>query len=270
MGDVLSAKGMHVLATLVCHVLGPLLARRLEGFSPWRVWQVLVGLGAAAYVGGRLHFLLNNPEIFEGHAWDALTWSGGGLHAAGALFAMAVVAWPLARLYGMPLGRLCDALAPTVGLGMAVARVGCWIHGCCAGTVGHWPWCITHPPEASVYQFQLLAGLIPPEAPVSLPAHPLQLYFVGLGLLVFVATLALYRRKHFDGEIALFAATLFSLGSAGLETFRADWTSRTYWGPLPSLLWLALAASLIALPSLAVAEMRYWRQRRGTARVVTR
>jgi prolipoprotein diacylglyceryltransferase len=44
--------------------------------------------------------------------------------------------------YGIPLLKVGDAIAPTVGVGIAIARIGCFLEGCCYGTVCHLPWCL--------------------------------------------------------------------------------------------------------------------------------
>ena len=49
----------------------------------------------------------------------------------------------------------------------------------------------------------------------SLPIHPLQLYFAAAGLVIGVGALILYRRKRYDGEIALAAFPAAIIGGLG-------------------------------------------------------
>ncbi len=40
---------------------------------------------------------------------------------------------------------LCDLIAPSLALGLAVGRIGCLMNGCCFGSVCDYPWAVTFP-----------------------------------------------------------------------------------------------------------------------------
>jgi prolipoprotein diacylglyceryltransferase len=120
---------------------------------------------------------------------------------------------------------------------------------------------MTFGPGQSGYSFQVAHHLIAADAPRSLPAHPLQLYFVAAALLITAAARWLHPRKRYDGQIGLVGLVLFAAMSAVLEPFRADWTDRAYWGPLPQLTWSALGLTALALTALLAAEMRHRNKR---------
>jgi hypothetical protein len=69
-----------------------------------------------------------------------------------------------------------------------------------------------------------------------------------------VGALALHRRKRYDGQVALATLAGFSLSTAVIECFRADYGASPYWGPLPQLLWTAIAMSVVSVAALARAE----------------
>ena len=245
-----------VIALAVCYTLGPWIARRMEGVAPWRFLVTLVGLGIAAAVGGRAHFVIANSAIYSGRWTAALAPGGGGLHAGGAVVFMTLAVFPLARLLGVRTPKLADALAPTIAMGIAISRVNCWLRGCCFGDVCHVGWCVTVPKGSFAHRWQVAHQLISPDAAETLPLHPLQLYFVAAGVLVLAAALWTYRWKRFDGEVALVALLVFGLTSFGLEFLRAPFTDRPYWGPLPQLAWTALGLGVVAAVWLAVGRRR--------------
>jgi phosphatidylglycerol---prolipoprotein diacylglyceryl transferase len=175
-----------------------------------------------------------------------------GLHAGGAIAALVVAAPFVVR--GVPVARLGDALVPTVGIGIVLARVGCFLHGCCFGSVCMLPWCLSFPAGSPSHAHQAATGLLAPAAVHALPVHPLQLYFAATGLLIIVVGVCLHPRKRYDGQVALVALLFFSASAAALEPFRAEIPERVYWGPLPQLEWVALAMTAAAGAALAAAE----------------
>jgi phosphatidylglycerol:prolipoprotein diacylglycerol transferase len=160
--------------------------------------------------------------------------------------------------------RFADGFAPTVGVGIAIARLGCFLQGCCFGTICAWPWAVRFPRDTYVYEFHRQQGALTPGAASTAPVHPLQLYFAGAGLLLTVVALWLHPRKRYDGQVGLVTLLVYSVGSAALEFLRADYHPRVYWGPLPQLEWVALGLTAVSLVALAAAE---WRHRRGQSAV---
>ncbi|MBL9135986.1 MAG: prolipoprotein diacylglyceryl transferase [Verrucomicrobiales bacterium] len=93
-------------------------------------WIYMAGL-VAAFVGSKVVYLLaegwhdvNDPN------W-LLRWASGKTILGGLLAGYAGVEYAKSALgYGEPTG---DRFAVAVPIGIAMGRVGCWIHGCCLG-----------------------------------------------------------------------------------------------------------------------------------------
>ncbi len=240
-GEVASYGFFLVLATVVSVLLGPVLASRLEGLPLRRVAGALVVLGALPWLTGRLHFVATHPELVQGGGLATLRFWSGSIHAGGAILGV-VIGLPLvARAFSLPLGKLADGLVPTIGLGTAIARVGCFLQGCCFGIRMDGPLAVSFPPGTGPYRHHAGEGWLEAGAVLSRPVVPLQLGFAALGLLLFGGAIALRHRKRYDGQVALAALFVFALGSALLELLRASTAGRTFWGPLPQLLVVALA-----------------------------
>jgi len=156
--------------------------------------------------------------------------------------------------YGIPLLKVGDAIAPTVGVGIAIARIGCFLEGCCYGTVCHLPWCLAFPRDAFIFQVHSTAGLIPADATSSAPAHPLQLYFAIAGLLVTSAALLVHPRKAYDGQPALVTLLVCAVLATALEALRGGHPGRVYWGRLPHLAWIGIALTAASGALLVAAE----------------
>jgi phosphatidylglycerol:prolipoprotein diacylglycerol transferase len=248
------------LSVIVCLWLGPRWAQRLEGLPPRRTLGTLAILAGCTLAGGRLHYILNNPEVYSGRWLAALKPWSGGFHIGGGFIALALAAPWAARTCGLSVGKFGDGVAPALGVAIAVARIGCVLYGCCFGARCDAPWCMTWPAGSPVHDHHVEVGFIARDAARSLPVHPLQLYFAASGLAVTAVTLWLHPRKRYDGQVALAGLLTFAIFAAGLEFLREDYQPRAYWGPLPQLAWTALAMTLASAVALIVAGRAHGRR----------
>jgi len=246
----------HGLLVAVAAVLACVLAYRwtvrVEGLPRGKVVLVFAGLALLAFSGGRLHYLLASGT--ESLSFFRLT--SAGLHAPGAVLAVSLGALLLPWLVGLPIGRFVDGLAPAVAVGIAVARVGCFLHGCCFGKMCSVPWGVAYPAKSYVYALQVQGGLIAPTAARSLPVHPLPLYF-SLAAILLAATLIWWRsRRQYAGQLGIIFLVIFSLSSTGLEVLRVDLPDRSYWGGFPQLLWVGLMMSALSVTAAVVLQRK--------------
>ena len=117
-----------------------------------------------------------------------------------------IVVLAYARVARLRFATVADLLAPPAALSLAVVRVGCLLAGCCWGDVttpslapaapemaplirqvqtvpwlGGWvPPALRFPAGSFAHAQHVALGVLPPDAPSSLPVHPVQLYEAGL------------------------------------------------------------------------------------------
>lgn len=270
----LPAQNIHVLwndvltigGVVMTILISPYWAQRSEGLDPRAVRRALLLLGLAALLGGRLHFLLNHASMFAGRPLDALK-PTGGYHIGGGILAVALTMPWITRRLGLPLGRFADAIIPGIGLAIVMARTGCFLHGCCFGRVTNAPWAIVFPFDSSVHRFHVETDRLAPDALVSLPVHPLQIYFGAIGLLLIVGALWLRSRRAYPGQVALLALVVFSASTVLLERLRESYGASPLWGPFTQLEWTALALTVVSVVGLGMAEILHRRGARRTAAV---
>lgn len=124
--------------------------------------------------------------------WADLKW-GEFLLTSGLVFFGGLVGGVVAvvlylRLVGAPVIPVGDLALPYVALAHGIARIGCFLNGCCHGSHTTVPWGVPYPKSLPA---------------ASLPVHPVQLYET-LGLLVLFAGLRLlYRRNPRTGTVML-------------------------------------------------------------------
>jgi len=182
-------------------------------------------LGLTAFGGARLQYALHHWSAFA-HEPTRLLGVDGGLHAAGAVAAVLVSLPVVSAALKVPAGALADGLAPTMFFGTVLARIGCFLEGCCRGSACVGFWCVVYP-----------AGRV--------PVHPLPLYFATLGIVAMVVALVARRRREFVGEAALVSSLAFAVGMVVLEIWRDHTPARSYWAGIPQHSWLAVGLVMV-------------------------
>ena len=74
------------------------------------------------------------PPLLEGYGWDVILYGKsivGGL--LGGMFGVIAIK----KIFGIKL-KLGNAIAPSIALGMAIGRIGCFFNGCCYGKIASW------------------------------------------------------------------------------------------------------------------------------------
>ncbi len=146
-----------------------------------------------AILGARLAFVIIHWDLFADQPLGNLLafWRGGLTFHGGLILVLAALI-----LYcfwaKIPLGKLLDLLAPSLALGYAIGRIGCFLNGCCYGYPTDLPWGIVFP---GVDQ---------------LARHPTQLYAFFLSILVFIVLLRLKRSSTFPGLVFVWWLILHS------------------------------------------------------------
>lgn len=159
----------------------------------------------AGIVGARLaYIILYDPYFYITHPWHILMLQEGGLAFYGAFVSGLVVAFFYLRKAQVPFLSFLDLASPSVALGYAVARIGCFLNGCCYGRPTSLPWGVVFP------------------AVDGLTRHPTQLYSLLAGLVIFLVLEYLTPRARFRGQIFSMFLVLYGLSRAGIELLREN------------------------------------------------
>ena len=199
-------------------------AAEREGQNRDRVMDLTFWILIAAMVGSRILFIIVNwDEYAKTPAKIFAFWEGGLVFYGGFIGAVLVSVWYMRR-HKMPFFPVADALIPSVAIGHAIGRLGCFAAGCCWGGAcdPHLPWAAKFPPESLAYQSQVANGIIRLGAAYTIPIHPTQLYESLGELLIFCALLFWRGRKRFHGELLALYLVLYAPLRAMVETLRGD------------------------------------------------
>jgi len=183
-------------------------------------YLLLAGLG-----GARLLYIITNWSTeYAPDPLKALKLWEGGLVFYGGFIAAVITAFVYIRRHRIPFLPYGDILLPSVALGHAIGRLGCYAAGCCFGNVARdgFPWTVQFPRGSPAFYEHLGHGHINALAAQSLPVYPTQLMEATGEALIFVALLLVRRRKRFDGQVLLTYMFLYPLLRTVLEMFRGD------------------------------------------------
>jgi len=189
-----------------------------------RVLDLSFGILIAAMIGSRVLFIIVNWSEYSNDLLGIFQfWKGGLVFYGGFIGAVLFSVWYMRR-HDMPFLQYADAMGPTVAIGQALGRLGCFSAGCCWGAAcdAHYPLAARFPPESLAYQSQATAHTITSGAASTVPIHPTQLY-EALGCALIFLFLTYWRsRKRFHGELLALYLMLYAPLRALVETFRGD------------------------------------------------
>lgn len=181
------------------------------------LWVFLGGL-----FGARLYYIIQYGDPARWFEASYL-WSGGLVFYGGAIGGAlgAIIYLLLVRAPIVPVGDLSISYVP---LAHAIARLGCFLNGCCWGSMTNLPWGLTFPAPTLPWRHHLDQGLLASGAERSLPVHPSQLYESGSLLIIFFILRYFYRRPHPPGSIMLGYLLCYGIARFFVEAFRGDST----------------------------------------------
>ncbi|MFC1614602.1 prolipoprotein diacylglyceryl transferase [Gemmatimonadota bacterium] len=154
----------------------------------------------SAIAGSRIFYAITHLDEYSGNPLSVFYIWEGGLSMMGGVLLSLAVSWLYLKLKGIEFFLMADLLAPAIALGVGLTRIGCFLYGCCYGLPCELPWAV-HFPDMSAAGSHFHQAI-----------HPVQLYAIAYGLLIF-GILLLIERKHPPIGV-LFGALLVLYGTA--------------------------------------------------------
>jgi phosphatidylglycerol:prolipoprotein diacylglycerol transferase len=192
----IKAFGLGLAITFLAGVLyvRKMTTRDGKPFEPYLAFAYIMIFGGV--IGARLSYVLlhwadfadNLGAIFNPFQSDQFGIAGLNLYGGVLLAIAASIVY--ARIKGISILEVFDYFAPTVGLGIGISRIGCFLNGCCFGTPCDLPWCVEFP-----------VGSIPWSVWGAQHIHPSQIYSSLYGFVLFVWLHWMLKNKRFQGQI---------------------------------------------------------------------
>jgi phosphatidylglycerol:prolipoprotein diacylglycerol transferase len=178
---------------------------------PEKVYGLTILLLISAVYGAHIFYWFDFREEYNyGLKHILIFWKGGMALYGGGIFAFLTYVL-YTRWQNMDFWATGDLLTPPAALFVLCARIGCILSGCCHGR--------ECPPD---FPFALAARSPNNTVPRDTPVYPTQPALAASALIILLVVWARWKRKRFDGEIALIGMLIYSVTSFAIESFRGD------------------------------------------------
>lgn len=182
-------------------------------------------------IGARLSYVVLHLDEFSGN-WMATfnpfatdSYGIAGLNLYGGVLLAIIGAFVYCRVKGISALEMFDYFSPTIGIGLGITRIGCFLNGCCFGTPTDLPWGVSFP-----------EGSIPSYVFGTTSIHPAQLYSSLYGVILFLLLHFMMKRKEFMGQLVAILFMVEAVFRFALEYVRyyEDAMYFSLWGIEPT------------------------------------
>ncbi|MFO7915530.1 MAG: prolipoprotein diacylglyceryl transferase [Candidatus Krumholzibacteriales bacterium] len=152
--------------------------------SPGLIYDLSIIIVISAIIGSRGLYILTHLDHYQGVLDIVALWQGGATYYGGLVLAV-ISSGIYLRAKKASFLQVADIIAPSIGLGIMLTRIGCFLSGCCFGEPTSCAVGMVFPGEAP-------AGYIFPGVHI----HPTQLYSSLYGLIIFAVLILIDRKKR--------------------------------------------------------------------------
>ncbi len=157
--------GVMMLAGIVAGVGLSLRRARERGIDPEHIYSLAFWMVACGLVGARAYFVIKEWSNFQRPTLAETLLAivnipEGGLVVYGSLLGgvLAFVVYTLRHRLSML--SVADIVAPSMMIGLALGRIGCFLNGCCFGGECDWPWAVRFPWQSPPHIQHVRGGLV--------------------------------------------------------------------------------------------------------------
>ncbi len=212
----LKSYGVLLVLAFVIGTLVALGRAKRAGIKPEKILDLTLLILISSLVGSRFFYVIFHLDEFRGHFLDVINpfqSSGeigiGGLSMMGGVV-LAVAAGLVYLVYKkMPLWKIADIMSPSFVLGLGIARIGCFLNGCCPGRP-------TGSSLGVIFPQDSFAGYFFPNAKLL----PTQLFESIAGFVMFLLLILLERFKKFEGFTFWLMLAFYSAWRFIIDFFR--------------------------------------------------
>lgn len=188
----------------IAFIVGTLLARaeaRRKKIDPDIVFDLVLLIAVAGIVGARLFYVLGHWQRYAKAPLSAFAIWQPGLVFYGGLLGGTIAVLLFVRAKDLFLWDIADMLAPGLALGYAIARIGCFLNGCCYGGPCNLPWAVRF---------------------FDVPRHPTQLYSSLYSLIIFGVLWSSRKKITKPGILFWFYFCMYAISRFAIEFFRTS------------------------------------------------
>ncbi|MBF0384470.1 MAG: prolipoprotein diacylglyceryl transferase [Candidatus Omnitrophica bacterium] len=108
-----------------------------SGIKPDLIYDFLFWVMVFGVIGARVFFVVLNWDYYSQNLLEIIMVNKGGLAFQGGVVGGSVAAVIFIKFSKLNLISILDLSAPTLALGQAIGRIGCYLNGCCQGIASY-------------------------------------------------------------------------------------------------------------------------------------
>ncbi len=193
-----------------------------------RIYDLALVLLASGVIGARIVYILLNPSTENWHNFVAV-WQGG-LSFHGGLGLAMIAGYVYTKIAKLSYWKCADLIAPSLAIGYAFTRIGCFLNGCCYGCPTSMPWGVRFNEN----------GII------TAPSHPTQLYASAANFIIFMLLTRLERLNRKQGFVFVAYLGLYSIYRFFIEFLRCGYSAELWKFGLTQAQWISMVVILIS------------------------
>ena len=217
-----------------------------------------------AIIGSRVLYVITTFSDFNS-VGEMFMVNRGGLVAYGGIIGGFLASWYGCHKRKIPLLKWADVSAPSVVLGTAITRIGCFLFGCDFGARTTLPWAVRFPgpntlaPQGSpAWQHHVHDLGLSRAAEWSYPVHPTQIYESLVGLALFGLLVWIRKHRPFSGLVFLGWVLGYGIMRPLIEIVRDD-DQRGNVGALSTSQFIGIVSVVLGIGLLIALVRRYRR-----------
>lgn len=180
-----------------------------QGINPDYMYDLSLISLASGIIGARLLYILLNLSTISFVEFYKV-WDGGLSFHGGIVFAIIAV-WLYCRFKHLNFLQMADLLSPSLAIGYAFTRIGCFLNGCCYGCPTNLPWGVRFLEDGRM----------------TLSSHPTQIYAFIANIFIFFILTKLENKKLPRGFVFVSYLGLYGIYRFLVEFLRAGYSAQT-------------------------------------------
>ena len=196
-----------------------------EGKSLMKSILISLTIALTVIIGSRIMFVISANQYFRDFGVNPLALEPRNLTMFGGFIFTFPMVLIISKLMKIKLWRMLDIITPGWSFGIVFNKTGCLLNGCCYGIPTYSGFGVSYPVGTGPYDnfYKELFNLVGENGNLaySLPLYPVQIFESLIGLIGFIFSVYLLRRRPRDGIVFASFAMVYSFARFVLNFFRA-------------------------------------------------
>lgn len=220
--------GFFYMLALVLGFILFIIRGRKQGYNLDFLINFILFEFVMTFIGCKLFFIFLNPRYYQSLS-ELFAIQKGGFVFYGGILTGLISGFLYLRIKKQNPWAIFDIATPLMFLTIFTGRIGCFLKGCCWGTICNFKsLCVIFPRDSDPYNDHLSRNLIDKNASYSLPVYPIQLYESVISGILFIYFWEKYRHRKYDGQIMMESLLAYAVERFFVDFLRGDVTHIFY------------------------------------------